>query len=263
MSRVVGFQPTRAGSAWVAVLYFASFACDPPAASAPPSAHPATATSTSSSALATPVPPAATETVDSAADAAVDAPSEARLTVHIVPIGPVPDKTIEQTAAALRDHAPVNPVIVQRHGFPRRARSPRAGAYRATVLLDWLDTLAIPHDGKIMGLTEADIVTQKGKHPIWGILGIGSIDGRSSLISTYRMRRKWENGGAPEALVRERLWKIAIHELGHTLGLEHCPKIGCIMEDGHGTVKTVDRDTVLCDSCAARFAASLKKSASR
>jgi len=190
-------------------------------------------------------------------------PPRARLTVHIVPIGPVPDKTIEQTAAALRDHAPVNPVIEQRHGFPRRTRSPRAGAYKAGVVLDWLDTLAIDHDGKIMGLTEADIVTKKGKHPIWGILGIGSIDGRCSLISTYRMKRKWENGGAPEVLVRERLWKIAIHELGHTLGLEHCPKVGCIMEDGHGTVKTVDRDTELCESCAARFAASLEASASR
>ena len=259
MTRVVGSQPTRAGTAWVAVLYFSCFACDPPAASRPPSHHTAPATSAPSSASAT---PGTRGTANHPIDAGVDAPSAARLTVHIVPIGPVPDETIEQTAAALRDHAPVTPVIVQRHGFPRRARSPRAGAYKANVLLDWLDGLAVPHQGKVMGLTEADIVTKKGKHPIWGILGMGAIDGRCSLISTYRMRRKWENGGAPEAVVRERLWKIAIHELGHTLGLEHCPKVGCIMEDGHGTVKTVDRDTALCESCAARFSASLVEIAS-
>ena len=52
-------------------------------------------------------------------------------------------------------------------------------------------------------------------------------------------------GGASEALVRERLWKVAIHELGHTLGLPHCPNNGCLMQDAHGTVKT---------DCGARFA---------
>jgi archaemetzincin len=58
--------------------------------------------------------------------------------------------------------------------------------------------------------------------------------------------------------VRERLWKISLHELGHTLGLEHCPTKGCIMEDGHGTVKTTDAETELCAPCAAKFKASVE-----
>jgi len=29
-----------------------------------------------------------------------------------------------------------------------------------------------------MGVTDVDIVTRRGKHPIWGILGMGSLDGR-------------------------------------------------------------------------------------
>jgi archaemetzincin len=73
------------------------------------------------------------------------------------------------------------------------------------------------------------------------------------------MKRKWENGGAPDGLVRERLWKIAIHELGHTLGLEHCPTSGCIMEDAHGTVKTTDREKELCSSCAQRYLSAIEK----
>jgi archaemetzincin len=73
------------------------------------------------------------------------------------------------------------------------------------------------------------------------------------------MKRKWENGGASDALVRERLWKTTIHELGHTLGLEHCPNVGCVMEDGKGTVKTTDREKELCPSCAAKYAEAIRR----
>ncbi len=256
-------RPRGKVCACVIVAVVACLACDPPAASQPPraSSSPRTAdaaTNTPPSAAASPAP----APVASAAPEPTP-PQEPRLTVHLVPIGPMPPDTMEQTAKGLEEHAPVRAVIHDRHGFPNRAKSSRAGAYQAHILLDWLDSLSLPRTGKVMGVTEADIVTRKGQHAVWGILGMGSIDGRASVISTHRMRRKWESGGAPEALVRERLWKIAIHELGHTLGLEHCPRVGCIMEDGHGTVKTIDRDTALCDSCASRFETSLRRSASR
>lgn len=174
------------------------------------------------------------------------------LRIHLVPIGAVAARRIEQTARSLEAHVAVSVQVHPRYPFPHSAKSTRANAYKAESLLDWLDSLPLPSEGKRMGLTDADIVTRKGSIPIWGILGMGSIDGRCSVLSTYRMERKWE-GGAPEALVEARLWKIAVHELGHTLGLDHCPKVGCIMEDGHGTVKTIDRDETLCPSCQHDF----------
>ncbi len=181
--------------------------------------------------------------------------------VHLVPLGQVPAETLDETARGLREHAPVDAVVESARTPPDGARSSRKDAWQATSLLEWLDTLPMAGGGKVMGVTEAEIVARKGNNPTWGILGMGSLDGRCSVISTYRMRRRWENGGAPEALVRERLWKISLHELGHTLGLDHCPTPGCLMEDAGGTVKTVDRETSLCERCAQRFAESLRANA--
>ena len=189
---------------------------------------------------------------DGATAPAEDAPAS-RLVVHLLPLGAISDEMVEKTAEGLRSHVPAIVVVVE----PRAQLAPGTeatirGRYRADGILDWMQGVALA-PGKWMGVTDVDIVAKKEKNENWGVLGLGTIDGRCSVLSTFRMKRQWENGGAPEPLVRERLWKTAVHELGHTLGLSHCPVKGCIMEDAHGTVKTRDSETALCPDCARRL----------
>jgi archaemetzincin len=183
---------------------------------------------------------------------------ERRLTVHLVAIGAVPKETIEQTSKSLHEAAPIDVVIEPGRALPKSAATVEKDRWSADALLTFLEDVPSAPGHKVMGITEVDIVTPKNGIPRWGILGLGSLDGKTSVISTYRMRRKWE-GGAPEAVVRDRLAKISLHELGHTLGLDHCPNKGCVMEDGHGTVKTVDAETVLCAKCSKLFADAIAK----
>jgi archaemetzincin len=179
-------------------------------------------------------------------------PAASRLVVHVLPLGEISDEMVERTAEGLRSHVAAVVVVEPRRPLAAGTESKIPGRYRADDILDWMQSVA-SESGKWMSVTDVDIVTKKSKNENWGILGLGAIDGRCSVLSTFRMKRKWENGGAPESLVRERLWKTAVHELGHTLGLPHCPVKGCIMEDAHGTVKTTDFETDLCPDCARRF----------
>jgi archaemetzincin len=117
--------------------------------------------------------------------------------------------------------------------------------YRAEVLLEHLAT-RLPADGKrILGLTGVDISTTKGDVADWGILGLATVDGSACVLSAFRTAR----GAQGPQGARVRLGKVAVHELGHTFGLRHCPTWGCLMEDARGTVATTDRERDLCPIC--------------
>lgn len=119
--------------------------------------------------------------------------------------------------------------------------------YRADVLLDDLTNQPPATCRIVIGLTAKDISVTKDQHEDWGIFGLGEIDGRACVVSTFRLGAR----GANEAKLRDRLRKVAIHEVGHVMGLPHCPSAGCVMRDAEASITTVDAETgACCESCA-------------
>ncbi|RYF37547.1 MAG: matrixin family metalloprotease, partial [Chitinophagaceae bacterium] len=90
-----------------------------------------------------------------------------------------------------------------------------------------------------IGLTAKDISTTKGTKPDWGIMGLGSSYSKTCIVSTFRLSAKHR---------QDQLFKVVVHELGHTEGLEHCPVKTCFMRDAEGSNHT-DEETGFCDKC--------------
>ena len=170
--------------------------------------------------------------------------------LYIQPMGKkLPDRDVSLVKQALTEFYGLDVGLLPRIDLPLSAYYKPRRRYRAEKLLDFLEK-RIPADGfKILGLTAADISTTKGKYVDWGVLGLGTLDGKACVISRFRCRRTARN--AKHARIR--LAKVAVHEIGHTLGLEHCPTVGCLMEDARGKVKTCDREYDICASCRARL----------
>lgn len=116
--------------------------------------------------------------------------------------------------------------------------------YIADSLLVFLRRLNNGHAEKIIGITTTDISTRKPPHENWGILGLGSCPGEACVISTFRAGK---NKVAAKDFNR-RMITLALHELGHTYGLEHCPEKTCLMKDAEGKMNLDDSDSY-CEKC--------------
>ena len=178
--------------------------------------------------------------------AAAAATAAARKILYIQPLGDeLPSADAALVATAIEGVIGWEVRVLERMPLPADAFYEPRRRWRADKLLDVLDA-RLPADGaRILGLTGADISTTKGDVFDWGVLGLGRIDGASGVISLFRCRK----GARAAAHARERLAKVAVHEVGHTLGLDHCPNRGCLMEDAAGRVATCDREYDFCARC--------------
>jgi archaemetzincin len=175
-------------------------------------------------------------------------PSPPRLV--ILPLGAeLTDEGLDFVRRSLEAFYDFRVDVLPRQALPKSTFYAPRKRYRADKLLDYLETQAPADAARIVGLTAVDISTTKGKVFDWGILGLATIDGRLGVLSSFRCRRGTRT--AEEALVR--FGKVAVHEVGHTLGLEHCPTLACLMEDAKGTVMTTDREYDLCPNCRKRL----------
>jgi archaemetzincin len=143
--------------------------------------------------------------------------------VVIQPLGEVNAAIVNTVYEKIRHHHSY--VILKKTiALPASTYYPLHKRYRADKLIDFLKQFG-SLDTVIVGLTMSDISHTKGNIEDYGIMGLGFCPGRACVISTYRLRKK---------SIEDQIGKLALHELGHTQGLPHCPDPKCIMRDAEG-----------------------------
>ena len=138
----------------------------------------------------------------------------------------------ERGVTAVRVDAPVP--------LPGDAYAPTRGQHRAESLLALLSGHGAPH---VLGITHRDLFSGDLNF----VFGIASRSG-ACVVSTARLL-----AGANDELFRARLLKEAVHELGHTLGLDHCSDPRCVMHFSNSLADTDIKGDAYCDRCVARL----------
>ena len=161
--------------------------------------------------------------------------------LDLQPFDDIPEKQVLEIYSRIKT---VYDTVIIRNAIPlpHQAYTAPRNRYRADSLIRFLKK-RVGENTTVIGLTSKDISTTKGKYPDFGIMGLAYSPGNSCVISSFRLNKN---------KLPDQLYKLAIHELGHTTGLPHCKINSCYLRDAKGG-NPLEEETSFCKTCQAHL----------
>jgi archaemetzincin len=167
--------------------------------------------------------------------------------IHILPVGSgVSIGLLDDLAAALAKIFGIScRVQAQSEVDAAFALDTRRSQYHATSILRRIRDVEPDEDVRVIGVTRHDLFVPV----LTFVFGEAELGGRCAVVSMQRLDERFYGLPARQELLRERLVKEAVHELGHTFGLRHCEDWRCVMTSSHAVDRLDIKSTDFCRNC--------------
>lgn len=168
--------------------------------------------------------------------------------VWLLPVGTVEGFLLNELCSGLSERFKVPCKPAESGLDPILAYHAERGQFHSSQILHAMQAVARPKDCHMLGVTSVDLYIPILKY----VFGEAQLGGPCAIVSFHRLRQEFYGLAEDASLLRARLLKECIHELGHTLDLRHCQDYRCAMASAHA-VEWIDlREPALCPSCQAQ-----------
>jgi archaemetzincin len=168
--------------------------------------------------------------------------------IGILPVGNVETKILFPVKDGVAKVFPKTTCLVVDERLPlsEKAFDNKRGQYRSNQILASIQNYAVNKRwNRIIGVLDADIFVPELNF----VFGEAAFPGKAALISLWRLKPEFYGDSANMEVLVERSLKEAVHEVGHTLGLKHCPRSYCVMHFSNSIVDTDKKQSLFCDEC--------------
>jgi archaemetzincin len=167
--------------------------------------------------------------------------------IYLVPLGSVHGQCLEHLAGVLTGIFSADVDVAKNCPVPDAAFDEDRGQYDARVVFRWLRscTPICKKEQRVLGIIDADVYIQ-GLDFVFGLS-----DPRTgyALIALTRLRPEFYGAAGDDLLFCDRGVKEAVHEIGHSFGLAHCPQASCIMHFSRTIADTDKKGLHFCPLC--------------
>jgi archaemetzincin len=118
--------------------------------------------------------------------------------------------------------------------------------YNSVLVLRTLLKIADHETFRLLAVTEKDLFIPM----LSFVFGQAQVSGKTAVVSLARLRQEFYGLPANHQLLLSRAAKEAVHELGHTFGLIHCPDLSCPMSLSNSIRQVDAKNSGFCHDCS-------------
>lgn len=166
--------------------------------------------------------------------------------ILIVPIRPVDHAELTALVSPLSSTFEL-PVAIEESNYidPSFAFDTYRNQFNSTSLISALLDRFSTFEGKILGISTVDFFVPVLTY----VFGEAQLEGKVAVLSSFRLREELYGMDPNPKLEQIRLLKEAVHELGHTFGLIHCPNPECVMHSSTSAEEIDIKGKNFCEEC--------------
>jgi archaemetzincin len=166
--------------------------------------------------------------------------------ITLVPCGMVPPALLDYLKDGIKRELKADVAQVAKEvPVPSGAYDPRRRQYRAEAFRPLLTASRAGNNGLVLGVTKVDLFVPELNF----VFGLADSRQKCAVISLARLQPEFYDLSSNPQLFQERALKEALHELGHLLGLGHCPNPACIMYFSNSLADTDRKGPGFCPEC--------------
>ncbi len=167
--------------------------------------------------------------------------------IYIQPVGEIEKELLDFLSEKLESIYGYSCRIAPPLMVPESSFDAHRKQYNAEVMLSVIPEKMPVDTKRLLCVVDEDLFVQDLNF----VFGLAS--GSAAVVSLTRLRPEYYGNIKNESLFRERTLKEAIHELGHTFGLHHCPDKKCIMHFSNMLEDTDIKGPGFCRICSKKL----------